>query len=332
MQAGALQAARGVEGEAWPGMVLIPGGTFLMGSDVHYGEERPAHHVRVDPFWMDETAVTNAQYAAFVAATGYVTVAERPLDPALYPGAKREMLAPGALVFRMTDGPVDTRDIANWWCWTQGACWHAPEGPGTTTLGREHHPVVHVAFEDAEAYAAWAGKTLPSEAEWERAARGGVEGREFAWGDELTPGGMHQANTWQGPFPWRNFAADGFERTCPVRSFPPNPYGLFEVCGNVWEWTIDWWGARHAADPAKPCCAPVNPRGPAVQGSFDPAQPAILIPRKVVKGGSFLCAPSYCRRYRPAARHAQMVDSGMSHIGFRCVRRQSQEPSGGTIP
>lgn len=301
-------------------MVRIPGGAFLMGSNVHYPEEAPQHRTCVDAFWMDETTVTNAQFAAFVAATGYVTVAERPLDPELYPGAKPENLQPGGLVFHMTEGPVDTRDISNWWRWTTGACWRAPEGPGSTIEGREDHPVVQVAYEDAEAYAAWAGKSLPTEAQWECAARGGLEGKEFAWGDELAPGGIHVANTWQGPFPWRNFLADGFDRTCPVRSFPANAYGLYEVCGNVWEWTTDWWAAKHAADPDKPCCMPTNPRGPDMTGSFDPAQPRIRIPRKVVKGGSFLCAPSYCRRYRPAARHAQMVDTGMSHIGFRCIR------------
>lgn len=314
------------------GMVRIPGGSFLMGSDRHYPEERPQHRAGVDGFWMDETAVTNAAFAAFVAATGHVTVAERPLDPALYPGARPGMLVPGALVFRMTDGPVDTSVIAHWWHWTPGAQWRHPEGPGSTIAGREDHPVVHVAYEDAEAYARWAGKDLPTEAEWECAARGGLDGAEFAWGEELAPGGVHVANTWQGPFPWRNFATDGHVRTCPVRSFPPNGYGLFEVCGNVWEWTTDWWGARHAAanakgadpDPAESCCTPRNPRGPAMEGSFDPAQPAIRIPRKVVKGGSFLCAPSYCRRYRPAARHAQMVDTGMSHIGFRCIRRDTR--------
>jgi formylglycine-generating enzyme required for sulfatase activity len=270
---------------------------------------------------MDQTAVTNRDFARFVAATGHKTIAERPLDPTLYPGAPPDMLAPGALVFRMTDGPVDTRDIRHWWHWTKGACWHAPEGPGSDITGREDHPVVHVGFEDAAAYAAWAGKELPTEAEWEFAARGGLEDAEFAWGDELAPGGLHLANTWQGPFPWRNFEADGFTGTCPVQSFPPNGYGLHEVCGNVWEWTVDWWGAQHAADPESPCCVAENPRGPGMEASFDPLQPAIRIPRKVVKGGSFLCAPSYCRRYRPAARHAQMVDTGMSHIGFRCIRR-----------
>jgi formylglycine-generating enzyme required for sulfatase activity len=283
----------------------------------------------VDGFWVDETTVTNAEFARFVAATGYVTVAERPLDAAQYPGAKPEMLVPGGLVFRMTQGPVDTSDYRNWWAWKPGAFWRQPEGPGSSIDGREDHPVVQVAYEDAEAYARWAGKMLPTEAEWECAARGGLEGAEFAWGDELVPDGRHMANTWQGPFPWRNFEADGFAGTCPVRSFPPNAFGLFEVCGNVWEWTTDWWGARHAADPEKPsCCGAVNPRGSAMEGSFDPAQPAIRIPRKVVKGGSFLCAPSYCRRYRPAARHAQMVDTGMSHISFRCVRRDAGHDTG----
>ena len=207
-------------------MRWIPGGEFLMGSDQHYPEERPAHRVRVHGFLADATAVTNADFAAFVAATGYVTVAERPLDPALYPGAHPDALGPGSLVFRMTDGPVDTRDYRNWWTWTPGACWRHPEGPGSTVADRKDHPVVQVAFEDAEAYAAWAGKALPTEAEWEFAARGGLEGAEFAWGDELTPGGAHRANTWQGPFPWRNFAADGFAGTCPVRSYPPNGFRL----------------------------------------------------------------------------------------------------------
>jgi formylglycine-generating enzyme required for sulfatase activity len=308
---------------ALTGMRHIPGGTFLMGSDHHYRDERPAHKVTVNGFWIDETTVTNAEYAAFVAATGYVTVAERPLDPADYPGADPTMLVPGSLVFRMTDGPVDLTDYRNWWAWTPGACWRHPEGPGSGISGREDHPVVQVAYEDAAAYAAWAGKDLPTEAEWEFAARGGLDGAEFAWGDQLTPDGAHLANTWQGPFPWRNFETDGFAGTCPVRSFPANGYGLFEVCGNVWEWTTDWFVARHApADPDMPsCCAVTDPRGPAREASLDPRQPKIRIPRRVVKGGSFLCAPNYCRRYRPAARHAQMVESGMSHIGFRCLRR-----------
>ena len=302
--------------------VVLPGGTFLMGSDHHYAEERPAHLTHVVPFAMDATCVTNGAFADFVAATGYVTVAERPLDPVQYPGAKAEMLQPGSLVFHMTDGPVDTSDYRNWWSWVPGACWRHPEGPGSDIAERADHPVVQIAFEDAEVYAVWAGKALPTEAEWEYAARGGLDGAEFAWGDDLTPDGRHLANTWQGPFPWRNFAADGFAGTCPVRSFPPNGYGLYEMCGNVWEWTTDWFAARHApAAEAPSCCG--GGRGATLEGSYDPAQPAIRIPRKVVKGGSFLCAPSYCRRYRPAARHAQMIDSGMSHIGFRCVTRHT---------
>ena len=307
------------------GMRFVPGGTFQMGSDDHYRDERPAHKVAVSGFWIDETAVTNADFSDFVAATGYVTVAERPIDPADYPGADPGMLVPGSLVFRMTDGPVDLKDYRNWWAWTPGACWRHPEGPGSDIAGRDDHPVVQVAFEDAAAYAAWADKDLPTEAEWEFAARGGLDGAEFAWGDELIPEGTHLANTWQGPFPWRNFETDGFTGTCPVRSFPANGYGLYEVCGNVWEWTTDWFVANHApADPDKPsCCAVTDPRGPAREASLDPLQPQVRIPRRVVKGGSFLCAPNYCRRYRPAARHAQMVESGMSHIGFRCIRRRT---------
>jgi sulfatase modifying factor 1 len=302
-------------------MRLIKGGEFIMGSDRHYAEERPAHPVSVGTFWIDSHAVTNESFAAFVVATGYVTLAERPLDLALYPGADLELAVPGALVFRMTDGPVDTRDRRHWWHYVPSACWHHPEGPGSNLEGRDTHPVVHVAVEDAEAYAAWAGKALPTEAEWEFAARGGLEQAEFCWGDTFTPDGRQMANTWQGPFPWRNFAADGFAGTAPVASYDPNGYGLYDMAGNVWEWTTDWNTARHTDAADKPCCVPANPRGGPVESSCDVRQAAIRIPRKVVKGGSFLCAPSYCRRYRPAARQPQMIDSAMSHIGFRCVVR-----------
>lgn len=306
-------------------MVRVPGGSFRMGSDSHYAEERPAHSVHVDGFWIDTHTVTNAAFAAFVTATGYVTVAERPLDPAIYPEADPSLAVPGALVFRMTDGPVDTSDMRNWWHYVPGACWNHPEGPGSDLTGRENHPVVHVAFEDARAFAEWRGCTLPTEAEWEYAARGGLDGREFVWGDAFTPRGIHQANTWQGPFPWRNFEQDGWTGTAPVGQYAPNGFGLFDMAGNVWEWTADWYSSRHEMDAVKSCCVPNNPRGAPVEVSFDPAQPRVKVPRKVVKGGSFLCAPSYCRRYRPAARQPQMIDSAMSHIGFRCVMRTGAE-------
>ena len=202
-----------------------------------------------------------------------------------------------------------------------GANWRRPEGPGSSVDGRGAHPVVQVAFEDAEAYAAWCGKALPTEAEWELAAQGGLDGAEFAWGDAFTPGGRHYANTWQGEFPWRNSELDGWSGTSPVGSYPANGYALHDMIGNVWEWTTDWYAARHGDRPAKSCCVPENPRGPAMEGSYDARLPSTRIPRKVVKGGSFLCAPSYCRRYRPAARQPQMIDTAMSHVGFRCVRR-----------
>jgi formylglycine-generating enzyme required for sulfatase activity len=293
-----------------------------MGAAGTYPEEAPVREVAVDGFWIDQYPVTNREFAAFVAATRYRTVAERPLDPADYPGAAPEMLKPGALVFHKTHGPVDLRDYRNWWRWTAGAYWRHPEGKGSSVAARLDHPVVQVAFADAEAYAEWAGKALPSEAEWEFAARGGLDGALYVWGDELNPGGRQMANTWQGEFPWQNLRTDGLERTSPVGAFPANGHGLYDMAGNVWEWTTDWFGARHPAGSVSPCCMADNPRSAPIEASYDPAQPAIRIPRKVVKGGSFLCAPNYCRRYRPAARHAQMIDSGMSHIGFRCVMRE----------
>lgn len=316
MPAGGLADAQSPDGRP---MRWLAGGIFTMGSDNHYPEERPARPVRVDGFWIDCHAVSNRDFARFAAATGYVTLAERALDLALYPDADPALAVPGALVFRMTDGPVDTQNLFNWWHYVPGACWRHPEGPASTLDGRQDHPVVHVAFEDAQAYAAWAGKTLPSEAEWEYAARGGLEAAEYAWGDSFTPEGVHMANTWQGPFPWRNTAQDGYAGTAPVDAYPPNGHGLFNMTGNTWEWTADWYSDTAAAkDPA--CCVPHNPRGGVLEGSYDPRQARTRIPRKVVKGGSFLCAPSYCRRYRPAARQPQMVDSAMSHIGFRCIR------------
>lgn len=311
--------------QAPSGMQWIPGGIFSMGSENFYPEESPVHQVSVDGFWMDKHTVTNEQFACFVKATGYVTVAERPLNPTDYPGAPPENLVPGALVFQKTRGPVDLNNYANWWVWTPGTSWRCPFGPESSIDGIEQHPVVHVAYEDAEAYASWVGKELPTEAEWERAARGGLEGKIFTWGDEHFPDGKAMANFWQGEFPWQNLLVDGFEGTSPVGTFPPNDYGLFDMAGNVWEWTSDWYVQSHAGELTPSCCGPaVNPRIGSSEKSYDPAQPNIRIPRKVVKGGSHLCAPNYCLRYRPAARQPQMIDTGISHMGFRCIVRPAK--------
>nr|WP_244553133.1 formylglycine-generating enzyme family protein [Bradyrhizobium erythrophlei] len=302
-------------------MRLVPGGTFRMGSDKHYPEEAPVHRVTVDGFWMDRTPVTNRQFREFVAATGYVTFAEIAPKPEDYPGALPHMLNAGSLVFDPPDHSVDLNNFANWWRFKFRANWRRPYGKGSSIRGLDDHPVVHISYRDAEAYAAWAGKQLPTEAEWEYAARGGLDQAEFAWGNEFTLDGRHMANTWQGAFPHENLASDGYARTSPVGAFPPNPFGLFDMIGNVWEWTTDWYSTRHAGDAPKVCCVPENPRGGIEAGSYDPCQPQIRIPRKVVKGGSHLCAPNYCRRYRPAARHPQPVDTSMSHVGFRCITR-----------
>jgi len=308
-------------------MAWVPGGTFRMGSESFYPEERPVHDVHVDGFWIDRYAVTNQEFARFVADTGYVTVAERAPDAADYPGALPENLAPGSLLFRKTEGPVDLRDFSAWWAWVPHTSWRHPAGPDSTLDGLERHPVVHVAYEDAEAYARWAGKELPSEAEWEYAARGGLDGKHFTWGDDHVPDGQPMANTWQGEFPWQNLVEDGFEGTAPVGSFPPNGYSLYDMAGNVWEWTSDFFIGRHPRSDKPSCCGPsLNPRNASPQGSYDPRQPDIRIPRRVLKGGSHLCAPNYCLRYRPAARQPQMVDTGASHIGFRCIARPAPEP------
>jgi sulfatase modifying factor 1 len=291
-------------------MVELPGGTFRMGSDRFYPEERPVREMSVDGFWIDRHPVTVAEFRRFVKATGYVTWAERPPEPAAYPDAEPEALVPGSLVFRKTDGPVGLRDFRNWWSWTPGADWRHPEGPGSTVGGRELHPVTHVAYCDAEAYAEWAGKSLPTEAEWEYAARGGLDGATFTWGDEFAPKGRMMANTWQGEFPWQNLGLDGYEGTSPVERFPPNGFGLYDIAGNVWEWTADDF-ATSASVSSSPCCAP---QAPVVEGDE-------RFPRKVIKGGSHLCAPNYCLRYRPAARQAESVDTSTCHIGLRCVVR-----------
>jgi formylglycine-generating enzyme len=312
-----------------PGMAWVPGGEFTMGtdSDLGWADEKPAHRVRVDGFWMDETDVTNAQFRTFVEATGHVTTAEKPVDaeeilrqsPPGTPPPTKEMLVPGALVFVPTSGPVPTAGREahrQWWKWTPGANWRHPQGPDSTIDGMDDHPVVHVSWHDAVAYAKWAGKRLPTEAEWEFAARGGLDGKPYTWGDEK-PGanGKWQCNTWQGEFPWKNTAEDGHERTSPVKSYPPNGYGLYDMSGNVWQWCSDWYQVdlyRQRSGGA----VIVNPTGP--EKSFDPRQP--YSPLRVQKGGSFLCNDSYCTRYRPSARHGCTPDTGMSHIGFRCVK------------
>jgi formylglycine-generating enzyme len=302
-------------------MVWIPGGEFLMGSNDFYPEERPVHRVAVGGFWMDEHPVTVAEFRRFVKATGYVTWAERSPDPADYPDADPELLVPGSLVFHPTAGPVDLNDYRNWWAWVPGAQWRHPEGPGSTLHGRDRHPVTHVAYADAEAYATWAGKELPTEAEWESAARGGLEGGTFVWGDEFAPKGRLMANTWQGEFPWQNLKLDPHERTSPVKHFPANGYGLLDMAGNVWEWTSDFFTPRHPDEPERPCCVPRNPRVTSPDQSYHQGAPGEHIPRRVTKGGSHLCAPNYCLRYRPAARQGEAIDTSTGHIGFRCVMR-----------
>lgn len=306
------------------GMARIPGGTFLMGSDCHYPEEAPAHKVCVRAFWMDRHTVTNAEFQRFVGATGYVTLAERPANPEDYPGALPDMLAPSSVMFAKAPHRVGLRDHYNWWIYTAGADWRHPRGPASSLKGLWDHPVVHVAYEDAMAYAAWAGKDLPTEAEWEFAARGGLDGAEFVWGNEFAPGGKHMANTWQGEFPWQNLQEDGYEWTAPVGAFAANGYGLHNMAGNVWEWTTDWY--QDHGQIVKACCTLDNPRGGNREASVDPRTPQIAIPRKVMKGGSYLCAPNYCRRYRPAARMPQPVDTSTCHLGFRCVIRD--DPTG----
>jgi formylglycine-generating enzyme required for sulfatase activity len=300
----------------YDGMTWIAAGTFLMGSDDHYPEERPAHQVTVDGFWIDQRLVTNRQFARFVDKTRHVTVAEQAPDAADYPGAKPELLVPASTVFVRQDHPVDLRDPYNWWTYIPGADWRHPQGPGSSIKNRLDDPVVHVAWEDVTAYAQWIGKRIPTEAEWEFAARGGLDGATYAWGEDFTPDGRHLANTWQGEFPVQNLRDDGYEGTSPVGSYPANGYGLFDMIGNVWEWTADWYAAHTETSHA--CCTVTNPRGADQVSSYDPQQP-VRIPRRVTKGGSHLCAPNYCRRYRPAARMAQPIDTSTSHLGFRCA-------------
>jgi formylglycine-generating enzyme len=320
------------------GMAFIAGGEFTMGSDAAWAfpNERPAHRVSVAPFFIDRHAVTNADFARFVEATGYQTVAERQIDweemkkqvPPGTPKPPDSMLAPGSLVFRPTSGPVDLRDMANWWHWTPGANWRNPEGPGSSIDDRMDHPVVHVAWEDAAAYARWAGKRLPTEAEWEFAARGGLDDARYAWGDSEKVDGRFMANRWTGVFPYHNNRKDGFMGTSPVGSFPANGHGLFDMGGNVWNWCSDIYRpdtfAQRAADGGV-CC---DPRGPSESEAKpmpgDPSPPTVAgAIRRVTKGGSFLCHPDYCESYRPSARRGTPPDTGTSHTGFRCAKDAS---------
>jgi len=299
-----------------PGMRLVRGGACAMGAEGFYADEGPVRRITVGDFWMDETPVTNRQFAAFVAATGHVTQAEIAPDPRDYPGMHPDDAQPGSIVFTPPPAPVDTAGPPVWWTFLHGADWRRPWGPDSDLVGLEDHPVVHVGVEDAQAYAAWAGKALPTEAEWEYAARGGLDGATYAWGEELEPDGRPMAKIWAGDFPYRNLAPPGLERTAPVGSYPANGHGLFDMIGNVWEWTADWYAAT---PPAAGCCG--APAKVAPEDSRDAASPTPWMPRRVIKGGSHLCAPSYCQRYRPAARFAQAIDTTTSHLGFRCIVR-----------
>jgi len=295
------------------GMVAIQGATFTMGDDRQRPEERAAHRVTVSPFWIDLHEVTNAQFRSFVAATGHRTIAERGLDPKDHPAMPPEFLAPGGMVFSPPTRITDREDVSQWWRYIQGASWLQPTGPGSSIAGRDSQPVVQVAIEDALAYARWAGRDLPTEAEWELAARGGLEGATYAWGDSYDPLAGWKANTWQGVFPLADEAADGFAGLAAVGCFPANAYGLYDMMGNVWEYTRDWWAPGH------PLRAAVDPIGPPIQIAARFAGPTG--PSVVLKGGSWLCAPDFCLRYRPAARQPQEQGLGSNHIGFRTVLR-----------
>ena len=302
------------------GMRLIEGGDFLMGCDDFYPEEQPVRRACAGKFWIDEHPVTNRQFARFVEATGYKTFAEIPPDPRDYPEMPASMARAGSAVFTPPDGPVALNRPGLWWSFVFGADWRHPLGPGSGIDEILDHPVVQIAYEDAAAYAKWARKELPTEAEWEFASRGGLDGKAFAWGDELSPDGQVLAKYWRGEFPWQNLNPAGMERTAPVKSFPANGFGLYDMIGNVWEWTIDWYSID-TTEPGRACCGPPRARLARKAESLDPLNTVKSVGRRVVKGGSHLCAPNYCQRYRPAARYPQPVDSPTSHIGFRCILR-----------
>lgn len=323
----AVWPAQAKPGKQPPGMAWIPGGEFTMGTDGEqsFPNERPAHRVKVDGFWMDAHDVTNDEFQKFVKATGYVTTAERKpsweeLKKQLPPGTPKpddKLLVPGALVFAGTTGPVDLDDATQWWQWTPGANWKHPEGPDSNIKGKGNYPVVQISWDDAAAYAKWAGKRLPTEAEWEFAARGGLENKRYPWGDEFLVNGKYMANIWTGKFPYSNTKEDGYAGLAPVGSFPANGYGLYDMAGNAWQWCSDWYRAdsnQQMKDTGGVCC--VNPSGPLA--SFDPEE--IYAPKRVIKGGSFLCNVAYCESYRPSARRGETPDTGTNHISFRCVK------------
>ncbi len=309
------ETAANAPSPAPPGMVWIAGGEFSMGSN-EFADAQPIHRVAVDGFWIDSTEVTNAQFARFVEATHYVTIAERVPRAEDYPGAPPENLVAGSVVFTPPPQDVPLDDHFQWWSYVHGADWRHPEGPNSSIADRMDHPVVHVAYEDVDAYARWADKRVPTEAEWEFAARGRLDGKAFAWGDEFQPGGKFMANTYQGNFPIENTVEDGFAATSPVRAFPPNGYGLYGMAGNVWEWTADWYRPDTYAKRASTGAVVHNPTGPA--DSFDPTEPGTI--KRVHKGGSFLCTDQYCARYMPGGRGRGMVDTGTNHLGFRLVK------------
>jgi formylglycine-generating enzyme required for sulfatase activity len=304
-------------GNSQDGMAWIPGGHFWMGTD-HMEDAQPVHQVEIKGFWMDRTDITNEQFARFAKATGYVTIAERPLNPKEFPNLAADELAAGSVVFTPPAHPISLENPLAWWQFVRGANWRHPDGPNSNLRGKENYPVVHIAWPDANAYAKWAGKRLPTEAEWEFAARGGLDRQNYVWGNELNPGGKWKANTFQGHFPNHNTSEDGYAGIAPVASFAPNGYGLYDMSGNVWQWVSDWYRPDYYAHLNRDGSSVANPQGP--RDSFDPQEPGVQ--KRVQKGGSYLCTDQYCERYMPGARGKGDPETGTNHLGFRCVRSE----------